>query len=88
MKFQISCVRRTYHRTTNGAGRLIKENLQSVYDKGSIHFGQPYLNTATMAELYRMMLKHLAETLGVCFPAAAADEGKPRTPWRSSTYCS
>lgn len=67
------------------AGRLIKENLQSVHDKGSIHFGQPYLNTATMAGLYRMMLKHLAETLGVCFPVAAADEGKPRTPWWSIT---
>lgn len=32
--------------------------------KAGVHFGQPYFNTATVAGLYRMFLKELANELG------------------------
>ena len=47
---------------------VIKEVVRSTYQKASMHFGQPYFNTATMAGVYRMMLKELAEQYGVRFP--------------------
>lgn len=39
--------------------------MDSVYEEASIHFGQPYLNTATIAGIYRMMVKKIAEEMGV-----------------------
>lgn len=47
---------------------IVKEELDIVVQKASIHFGQPYFNTATMAGIYRMMLKNLAKKYGVTFP--------------------
>lgn len=48
--------------------QIIKEELNSLQKDVSIHFGQPYLNTATMAGLYRMMLKRISGKYGVTFP--------------------
>lgn len=47
---------------------ILGKTLRSVQDKASVHFGQPYFNTATMAGLYRMMLKELAVSYDVTFP--------------------
>lgn len=46
----------------------IKEKFTTINkelkNKASIHFGQPYFNTATVAGLYRMFLKKLAKDMG------------------------
>jgi len=60
---------------------LIKVNLQEVQKEVSIHFGQPYLNAATVAGCYRMMLKNIAKSLGVCFPMEVSDENNPAASW-------
>lgn len=37
----------------------IREEIEILeQEAASTHFGQPYLNTATMAGIYRMMIKH------------------------------
>ena len=53
---------------TEAVDAAVKQALSSVMEKASVHFGQPYLNTATMAGLYRMMLKEMAASYGVTFP--------------------
>ena len=58
---------------------MLRERLDQLKGDVSIHFGQPYLNDATMAGLYRMLLKKMAEELEV-------DENKWKTgermkPW-------
>lgn len=45
--------------------QAVREALLSVRPKVSAHFGQPYYNTATIAGVYRMMLKELAKKYGV-----------------------
>ena len=57
-----------YDEVHGGMEEVIKEVVRSTYQKASMHFGQPYFNTATMAGVYRMMLKELAEQYGVRFP--------------------
>lgn len=59
---------------------VINEAIQAVCEKAGVHFGQPYFNTATMAGLYRMMLKDLAETYKVPFPSKQ-EEQSPQKPW-------
>lgn len=49
---------------------ILKQILSVVGKKVSVHFGQPYINTATVAGLYRMMLKELALSYGIVFPKA------------------
>lgn len=44
---------------------MLRERLDQLKGDVSIHFGQPYLNDATMAGLYRMLLKKMAEELEV-----------------------
>ncbi len=51
-----------------------------VMNEASIHFGQPYFNTVTMAGIYRMMLKRFAAEHNVEFPLSNQDE-PPKTPW-------
>ena len=51
-----------------------------VMNEASIHFGQPYFNTVTMAGIYRMMLKRFAAEHNVEFPLKSHDE-TPKTPW-------
>jgi len=60
---------------------LIKSHRQAAIQEASIYFGQPYLNAATMAGCFRMMLKKIAKELGVRFPLEGATEKKPKTPW-------
>jgi len=54
--------------------------MNSVRDEASIHFGQPYFNTVTVAGIYRMMLKRLAAEHNVDFPVKNENE-IPKTPW-------
>lgn len=62
--------------------KLIKEMMQAVSKKVSTHFGQPYLNTATIAGMYRIAMKELAEKLRVPPPAKKQDTGEvPKKPW-------
>ena len=52
----------------------IKEELFSVGKGTSTHFGQPYLNTATLVGMMRMFLKDLALKHGVEFPVGNDDD--------------
>lgn len=58
---------------------VLAQCIKSVSKEASIHFGQPYFNTATMAGLYRMMLKSFADSFGVTFPASSSN-GQQK-PW-------
>lgn len=60
---------------------IIIESMDSVAQRASVHFGQPYFNSATMAGRYRMMLKDLAKSFGVCFPAPETDNQEKERPW-------
>lgn len=44
---------------------FIKHKIKKVQENASIHWGQNYWNTATYAGQYRMLIKALAEYLGV-----------------------
>ena len=60
----------------------IKEILGSVSEKVSTHFGQPYLNTATIAGMYRIALKEFAERHQIRLPSGTQDaEERPKKPW-------
>lgn len=58
---------------------VIAQCVASVSKNASIHFGQPYFNTVTMAGLYRMMLKSFADVYGVKFPIT--HDNVPKKPW-------
>lgn len=58
---------------------LMSQFVASISERASKHFGQPYFNTVTMAGLYRMMLKSLAEAYGVTFPIPS--EKSTHKPW-------
>lgn len=58
----------------------IKQQLFSVGNGTSTHFGQPYLNTSTYAGFMRMFLKDLALKYGVEFPKEISEE-EYKTPW-------
>lgn len=59
---------------------LTKEKFSYAMGRTGIHFGQPYFNTATVAGVYRMMLKDIAKALEVDFPIE--DENRtPKQPW-------
>jgi len=60
---------------------LFNIHLQATQKEASIHFGQPYFNSATMAGRYRMMLKEIARSLNVAFPLKYTNENKPTKPW-------
>lgn len=44
-----------------------------MMDEASLHFGQSYFNTATIAGVFRMLLKKLAKEYSVAFPATTED---------------
>ena len=58
----------------------IKEIIHEEMGKAGVHFGHPYLNTATMAGINRIVLKTLAEKYNVEFPIKR-EETLPTTPW-------
>lgn len=60
--------------------RMYQTKLSKAINRTSIHFGQPYLNTATMAGVYRMFLKDMAKELDVEFPVKD-EEMKKKMPW-------
>lgn len=64
---------------------LIKKNVCLLDEQASTYFGQYYFNSATMAGLYRIMLKNIAKSLGVCFPVKNRCENKVESPWWLNT---
>ena len=66
--------------TEENVQNILQEKMSSIANKANVHFGQPYLNTATMAGLYRMMLKELANELGVEFPIKE-EKVQSKSPW-------
>lgn len=46
---------------------ILQKTFAAVKKEASIHFGQPYFNTATMAGMYRMAFQTLAKECGVKF---------------------
>lgn len=59
---------------------MVKDKFAVAMERTGVHFGQPYFNTATVAGVYRMMLKDVAKGLGVDFPIKEEREGR-RLPW-------
>ena len=59
----------------------INEVTANVMNNAGIHFGHPYFNTATMAGIYRMILKKVAEEYSVEFPIKTEDGDVPVSPW-------
>lgn len=55
--------------------------MQEMCRQASFHFAQPYFNTATIAGIFRMLLKALAKKYGVPFPIRSENESVPQTPW-------
>jgi len=55
-----------------------KEIYEELLNETSYHFGQPYLNSVTMAGLLRMMIKKLAYKHG---KQLTSSETKPNKPW-------
>ena len=60
---------------------IIKEAMEKLKDKASVHFGQPYFNNATMAGLYRLMIKEIAETCNIPFPIPKDEVDINQKPW-------
>lgn len=61
--------------------KVIKVAMEKLNDKASVHFGQPYFNNATMAGLYRLMLKDIAQMCNVSFPIRKAEADDSKKPW-------
>jgi len=55
----------------------MKEIMREVAAMTSYHFGQPYMNTATVAGGYRMALKKLARRYGKSFPTTPTISERP-----------
>jgi hypothetical protein len=51
---------------------------KELFKEAGVHFGQPYFNSATIAGLFRMMIKSLAKKNG---KQLAKTETESRTPW-------
>ena len=60
---------------------VIKQTQLRLRDSLSVHFGQPYFNNATIAGMYRMMLKEIAEMYNVEFPVKTEEPQTGKTPW-------
>lgn len=59
----------------------LREIDKNVYQQASVHFGQPYFNTATVAGLYRIQLKSLADRLGKTLERRDDAAGPEEMPW-------
>lgn len=62
-------------------GDIISQQHNAVRSEAIRHFGQPYFNTATVAGLYRMMLKRLAASYNVSFPIGTDPRTESKQPW-------
>lgn len=58
---------------------VIQQSIRQISLEADKHFGQPYFNTVTIAGMYRMMLKSLAEAYDVTFPLP--DNNTLQKPW-------
>jgi len=58
---------------------FFKSALSETVEESSIHFGQPYFNTATMAGRYRMLIKKLAQKYKIDLEELITP--KEETPW-------
>ena len=58
---------------------LIKKYSKGLIKETGYHFGHPYLNAATLAGFYRMLLKKLAKKYGKT--VLPPDYNSPRRPW-------
>lgn len=67
------------------AMEVTQASMQKMRQQASFHFAQPYFNTATIAGLFRMLLKALAQEYGVPFPLPSENESAPQTPWWAET---
>ena len=54
---------------------------QEMCRQASVHFAQPYFNTATLAGIFRMLLKAFAQKYGVAFPIPSQNQSAPPIPW-------
>ena len=52
-----------------------------IMNKAEIHFGHPYFNTATIASIYRTILKRVPKEYDVQFPIKTDDGDIPVSPW-------
>ena len=55
--------------------------IAEIMKDAGYHFGQPYFNTATVAGIYRMMLKRLAAKYNVPFAEIADSTEESVSPW-------
>ena len=60
---------------------MMKSIIKNACEDAGMHFGQPYLNTATVVGVYRMALKKLAFKLGVTFPLKEINDNVQKNPW-------
>ncbi len=58
---------------------FIEINIKELFKEISYHYGHPYLNTATCAGLYRMLIKRIAKEYGKKLPPL--DYNRKRTFW-------
>ena len=59
----------------------VNEITTDIIKNAGVHFGHPYFNASTMAGVYRMVLKRLAEEYGVEFPIKGTIDEEPTVPW-------
>ena len=58
-----------------------RDEYKKVKREASNHFGQPYLNSVTVAGLFRMALKEIAKKRGKSLVSVEEMHSTPRTPW-------
>lgn len=59
----------------------VKEKVHNPAIKSGIHFAQNYKNTATLAGIYRMVIKSLADEMGVDIKKMDKEIGERTTVW-------
>ena len=59
----------------------VNEITTDIMKNAGVHFGHPYFNASTMAGIYRMVLKRLAEEYGVEFPIKGTIDEEPTVHW-------
>lgn len=59
--------------------QFMKSAIREVFKETSYHFGHPYMNMATCAGMYRMLLKKIAKRYGK--ELSPPDYDTPRKPW-------
>jgi hypothetical protein len=63
------------------AAEIVRQTVQAVTERCSVHFGQPYFNVSTIAGQYRMMVKALAKHYQVPLPERGGTGIGKKLPW-------